>query len=117
MDERELLVLGLLMTQSQHGYRINDFIERNLGQVSDMKKATAYAILKRLDKQGCVNVTVEQEGKLAAAPDLFDHGRRQKTFFSIAPSFPGPCRKYDAGREYRTDVYRSFVAGGCHRTA
>ncbi|MEI0740157.1 PadR family transcriptional regulator [Paenibacillus sp. JTLBN-2024] len=62
MDERELLVLGLLMTQSQHGYQINDFIERNLGQVSDMKKATAYAILKRLDKQGCVNVTVEQEG-------------------------------------------------------
>ncbi|MCJ8010923.1 PadR family transcriptional regulator [Paenibacillus sp. KQZ6P-2] len=62
MDERELLVLGLLMTQSQHGYQINDFIERNLGQVSDMKKATAYSILKRLDKQGCVDVTVEQEG-------------------------------------------------------
>ncbi|KHF35170.1 Transcriptional regulator PadR-like family protein [Paenibacillus sp. P1XP2] len=116
MDERELLVLGLLMTQSQHGYQINDFIERNLGQVSDMKKATAYAILKRLDKQGCVNVTVEQEATGRRA--RFTRSRKKaKTFFSIAPSFPGPCRKYDAGREYRTDVYRSFVAGGCHRTA
>ncbi|TMV44823.1 PadR family transcriptional regulator [Paenibacillus mesophilus] len=62
MDERELLVLGLLMAQSQHGYQINEFIERNLGQVSDMKKATAYAILKRLNQAGCVDVSVEQEG-------------------------------------------------------
>lgn len=62
MDERELLVLGLLMVQSQHGYQINDFIEKNMGRVSDMKKATAYSLLKRLDKAGYVAVTVEQEG-------------------------------------------------------
>lgn len=62
MDERELLILGLLMTQSQHGYQINDFIERNLGRVSDMKKATAYSLLKRLNQSGYVEVSVEQEG-------------------------------------------------------
>ncbi|WP_282936690.1 PadR family transcriptional regulator [Paenibacillus sp. RC67] len=62
MDERELLVLGLLMTQSQHGYQINEFIEKNLGRVSDMKKATAYSILKRLNQKGYVDVAVEQEG-------------------------------------------------------
>ncbi|MEK3723897.1 PadR family transcriptional regulator [Paenibacillus sp. FSL H8-0034] len=62
MDERELLVLGLLMTQSQHGYKINEFIENNLGRVSDMKKATAYSILKRLNQKGYVDVTIEQEG-------------------------------------------------------
>ncbi|TBL80380.1 PadR family transcriptional regulator [Paenibacillus thalictri] len=62
MDERELLVLGLLMTQSQHGYQINEFIEKNLGRVSDMKKATAYSILKRLNQNGDVDVSVEQEG-------------------------------------------------------
>ncbi|WP_229106923.1 PadR family transcriptional regulator [Paenibacillus sp. 1001270B_150601_E10] len=62
MDERELLVLGLLMVQSQHGYQINDFIEKNMGRVSDMKKATAYSLLKRLDKAGYVDVTIEQEG-------------------------------------------------------
>jgi len=62
VDERELLILGLLKAQSQHGYQINEFIERNLGRVYDMKKSTAYAILKRLNQSGCVSVTVEQEG-------------------------------------------------------
>lgn len=62
MDERELLILGLLKAQSQHGYQINEFIERNLGRVSDMKKSTAYTLLKRLDHSGYVEVTVEQEG-------------------------------------------------------
>ncbi|WP_054949996.1 PadR family transcriptional regulator [Numidum massiliense] len=60
MDERVLLILGLLMNQSQHGYQINDFIEKNLGRVSGMKKATAYALLKRLHKSGHVDVTVEK---------------------------------------------------------
>lgn len=62
VDERELLILGLLKSQSQHGYQINEFIEKNLGRVTDMKKATAYALLKRLNKEGCVNVSHEQEG-------------------------------------------------------
>ena len=30
MDERALLLLGILRGQSQHGYQINEFIERNL---------------------------------------------------------------------------------------
>ncbi|MWV43255.1 PadR family transcriptional regulator [Paenibacillus sp. HJL G12] len=86
MDERELLVLGLLMTQSQHGYQINDFIERNLGQVSDMKKATAYSILKRLDKQGCVVVTIEQEGNRPPRQtySITDNGK--KLFFELLRS-------------------------------
>jgi DNA-binding PadR family transcriptional regulator len=62
MGERELLVLGLLKTQSQHGYQINDFIERNLGRVSDMKKSTAYLLLKKLNQSGYVDVAVEQDG-------------------------------------------------------
>lgn len=61
MDERELLILGLLKAQSQHGYQLNDFIERNLGRVSDMRKATAYSILKRLDKAGYVEVKQEEQ--------------------------------------------------------
>jgi DNA-binding PadR family transcriptional regulator len=62
MDHRALLLLGLLMTQSQHGYQINEFIERNLSRVTDMKKATAYAILDRLAEAGYISVHVEQEG-------------------------------------------------------
>lgn len=62
MDERELLLLGLLMTQSQHGYQLNEFIERSLGAVTEMKKATAYAILDRLSQDGYVTVHTEQVG-------------------------------------------------------
>lgn len=82
MDERELLILGLLMAQSQHGYQINDFIERNLGRVSDMKKATAYSLLKRLNQSGYVHVTVEQEGN-----------RPPRQVYTIAPE--GEKRFYD----------------------
>jgi len=60
--ERELLILGLLKAQSQHGYQINEFIEKNLGRVSNMKKATAYAILKRLENEGYAESSPGQEG-------------------------------------------------------
>ncbi|HEX6799578.1 MAG TPA: helix-turn-helix transcriptional regulator [Ktedonobacterales bacterium] len=62
MDERALLLLGILRAQSQHAYQINEFIERTLGRVADMKKPTAYALLDRLAQAGHVAVRTEQEG-------------------------------------------------------
>lgn len=62
MEENELLLLGLLMTQSQHGYQINEFIEKNLSRITEMKKGNAYAVLERLAKEGFVLVRTEQEG-------------------------------------------------------
>ncbi len=62
MRERELLLLGILMAHSQHGYQINEFIEMNLSRVTDMKKPTAYATLDRLAAQGFVEVRTEQAG-------------------------------------------------------
>lgn len=62
MDERHLLLLGLLMAQNQHGYSINEFIEKNLGRVSGMKRATAYALLERLERRGLVRMETETAG-------------------------------------------------------
>ena len=62
MDERNLLLLGLLMAQSRHGYSINEFIERNLGRVSGMKRATAYSLLEKLERRGFVRMDVETAG-------------------------------------------------------
>lgn len=59
-DERALLLLGVLMVQRQHGYQINDFIERC--GVTAMKKPTAYAILDRLTAAGYIGVATEQAG-------------------------------------------------------
>lgn len=61
-DERVLLLLGLLSTQSQHGYQMNEFIEHNLGRVTLMKKATAYALLTRMEAAGLVGAEDAREG-------------------------------------------------------
>lgn len=61
-DERGLLLLGVLMGQDQHGYQINEFIERALCRVTTMKKPTAYALLDRLASGGYVTVYREQAG-------------------------------------------------------
>jgi DNA-binding PadR family transcriptional regulator len=50
------------MGQSQHGYQINEFIERNLSTVTDMKKPTAYATLDKLNQKGFIDIQLEQEG-------------------------------------------------------
>lgn len=62
MDERHLLLLGVLMAESQHGYRINEFIETNLGRISRMRRATAYALLERLEEQGLVRMEFDTAG-------------------------------------------------------
>jgi DNA-binding PadR family transcriptional regulator len=62
VEQRSLILLGLLMSQSQHGYQINEFIERNLSTVTDMKKPTAYATLDKLNLKGYIDIQLEQEG-------------------------------------------------------
>ncbi|MEL3960962.1 PadR family transcriptional regulator [Lysinibacillus endophyticus] len=62
MEHRSLILLGLLMGQSQHGYQINEFIERNLSTLTNMKKPTAYATLDKLNQKGFIDIQLEQEG-------------------------------------------------------
>ncbi len=61
-DERVLLLLGLLTSQERHGYEINDFIERQLGCVIDLKKATAYQLLDRLEQHALIASHTVQHG-------------------------------------------------------
>lgn len=61
-DPNTLLLLGLLKGQRQHGYQLNDFIERNLSRFTTLKKAAAYAALDRLEKSGLIEAHSEQAG-------------------------------------------------------
>lgn len=88
-DERTLLLLGVLLMETQHGYQINDFIERRLQNVISMKKPTAYALLDRLAKTEAVNVYTEQEGS-----------RPPRKMYQITP----------AGRELFLDLLRRNLA-------
>lgn len=74
VDERALLLLGILRGQSQHGYQINELIERDLAHVTDMKKPTAYALLDRLEQSGAITSRLEQEG-----------GRPPRKVYTITP--------------------------------
>lgn len=97
-DDRTLLLLGVLMTQSQHGYQINDFIERALCEVATMKKPTAYALLDRLAGAGYISVRAEQEGNRPPRKvySITDSGRalfgtllRENLATFDAPTFAG----------------------------
>lgn len=59
-DARALLLLGALTVRRQHGYQLNDFIEKC--RVAELKKPTVYALLDRLVAAGHINLQTEQVG-------------------------------------------------------
>lgn len=72
MEQHRLLILGLLRAQNQHGYQIMEFVERQLGNLTKLKKATVYYELKRMEEQGLVAVRIEQ-----------DEGRPPRRIYSL----------------------------------
>jgi len=58
-----LLLLGLLRQQRMHGYRLHDFIERDLASCTDLKRPTAYLLLDRLTAQGWIRRRVRRTGR------------------------------------------------------
>lgn len=59
---RELLLLGLLRQSEMHGYKIIEFIERDLAMCTDLKKPTAYFLLDKMVQNGWISWTEEREG-------------------------------------------------------
>lgn len=59
---RELLLLGLLRQSEMHGYKIIEFIERDLAMCTDLKKPTAYFLLDKMAQNGWITWTEEREG-------------------------------------------------------
>ncbi len=72
--ERELLLLGLLRQGEMHGYQLHDFIETNLAFCTDLKKATAYVLLDKMQAKGWVQVKETREGN-----------RPQRRVYSLTP--------------------------------
>ena len=63
LDERELLLLGLLKREEMHGYQLNQFLEHQLGSVVPMKRSTAYFLLNRLSTRSLVHEEKDREGR------------------------------------------------------
>jgi DNA-binding PadR family transcriptional regulator len=63
MDERELLLLGLLLRQDMHGYELNHFLEHRLDSLFALNRSTAYYLLGRLAQRGLVDAELERHGR------------------------------------------------------
>lgn len=59
---RELLLLGLIRKSEMHGYKIIEFIERDLAMCTDLKKPTAYFLLDKMAQNGWIAWTEERDG-------------------------------------------------------
>ncbi len=60
--DRELLLLGLLRQMDMHGYRLAEFIERDLTICTDLKKPTAYFLLEKMTRAGWLASSESQAG-------------------------------------------------------
>jgi len=59
---RELLLLGVLRSGDMHGYRLNEFLNRDMAYCADIKKATAYRLLQKMAQDGWILELSEQVG-------------------------------------------------------
>jgi DNA-binding PadR family transcriptional regulator len=60
---QQLILLGFLLKNKMHGYQLNEHVRHAMGLYTDLKKATAYYALEKLEKDGYVQQRVEREGK------------------------------------------------------
>lgn len=59
----ELLLLGLLNEGRMHGYQMNEIVSHFSGFVGEVKAGTAYNALRRLERDGFIEASIEREGK------------------------------------------------------
>ncbi len=73
--ERELLLLGMLRMQEQHGYQLNEAIQTHLAGSIHLTKTTAYDLLKKMTAEGWVTFREEHAGN-----------RPQRRMYTITPA-------------------------------
>lgn len=62
VENRKLLLLGLLRIQEMHGYQLNQFLEEHLDFLTSLKPSTAYYTLEKMAQEGLVETRTEQAG-------------------------------------------------------
>ncbi|CAG0990474.1 hypothetical protein ANRL4_02438 [Anaerolineae bacterium] len=106
--DRELLLLGLLRRRDMHGYKLHEFIERDLAICTDLKKPTAYFLLDKMEKQGWISRHDEQDGKRPARRvyRLTDTGEEvfQRLLRQNLSDYHVPIFSTDAGLAFADEV-------------
>lgn len=76
-DVNELLVLATLEEGPKHGYRIALEVEERSQGAFELQHGTLYPILHRLEKEGLIEGTWEEEGRRRKVYGLTERGGRR----------------------------------------
>jgi DNA-binding PadR family transcriptional regulator len=60
--EKELLLLGYLLSHSMHGYELHQMLQESAGLPIRLTKSNAYKLLGKMETDGWVTYREEQEG-------------------------------------------------------
>ena len=77
---QQLLLLGILVKEKMHGYQLNEHVRHAMNLYTNLKKATTYYTLERLERGGYVQHEVEKAGK---RPEryVYQITQKGKTYF------------------------------------
>ena len=100
----EYALLGFLAQHSAHGYELHQRLVTDLGQVWHVSLSQTYNILNRLEAQGFIAGTVQEQAKLPARRSfrLTAAGRRR---FNTWLHSPAPCSVRTIRVEFTTRLY------------
>lgn len=73
--QNRLLLLGMLLIQNRHGYELLDEVDRQLAAFANMKKASAYYELNRMEAEGLVTAHRQEQ-----------EARPPKRVFTVTPA-------------------------------
>lgn len=100
----EFALLGFLAQHPAHGYELHQRLVTDLGQVWHVSLSQTYNILNRLEAQGFIAGTVQEQAKLPARRSfrLTAAGRRR---FNAWLHSPAPCSVRTIRVEFTTRLY------------
>ncbi len=96
--EKKLLLLGLLLSHEMHGYQLNELLQKNPSTPIALKKSNTYRLLNKMEEEGWVTHTEEQEGNrpqrqiytvTEAGKAAFYELLRENLAAPPSPEFPG----------------------------
>ena len=78
--EKELLLLGILLSHNVHGYELSEMLKHNLGTPIAMKKSNAYRLLNAMEKDGLITHTEAKAGNRPVRRVYSISGAGEKAF-------------------------------------
>lgn len=105
IEDRKLLLLGLLRIQAMHGYQLNQFLDEHLDFIASLKPSTAYYSLERMAEEGLVQTHAEQPGRRPAR-QIYDITAAGETLYQEL--LRGNLARYDVG-ESGDDIGIGFL--------